>query len=323
MEKVVYLITSHIFPQQVVRLARAIKQSSPNSMVVIHHDRFGPRLQIPPDLDALVMPTPLAVQWGSFSQVEAFLQCTTWVAQKSAFDWLVNVSGQDYVTGNLELFERKLLKSPYDAFIEYFPVLEAPWPPGTGEGRYYYQYWSVPKVPCYHRLPEKLKSWLARCERALRRRKGKLVRFYRRPGRGGLFVGMRSLRHPFRNDFVCYGGSDWFNLSFKAVATLHEFVRRRPDVLDYYRKTAVPSESFVHTVLLNTAGLRISNELCRFIEWPDAESPSPRVFDVDDLPRIIGAGCAFARKFDPHKTQLLDALDAHRINNHRGSSLEL
>lgn len=66
----------------------------------------------------------------------------------------------------------------------------------------------------------------------------------------------------------------------------------------HYRRTALPTESFPHTVLHAEPGLRLSSDTRRFTSWPD-RSAHPAPLRVADLDRILSSGADFARKFDP------------------------
>jgi hypothetical protein len=65
----------------------------------------------------------------------------------------------------------------------------------------------------------------------------------------------------------------------------------------HYRRTALPTESFPHTVLHAEPGLRLSSDTRRFTSWPD-RSAHPAPLRVADLDRILSSDADFARKFD-------------------------
>jgi hypothetical protein len=62
-----------------------------------------------------------------------------------------------------------------------------------------------------------------------------------------------------------------------AVLAIDAFLKRRPEVLRYYRRTVHPSESFVQTVLANDASLRLSGDTRRYTGWGDRKPTGPRV----------------------------------------------
>jgi hypothetical protein len=128
----------------------------------------------------------------------------------------------------------------------------------------------------------------------------------------GRWLGVRAPRSPFGSRLVCHCGSDWFTLSRRAVAAVDAFVRTRPDVVRYYRRTLIPTESFVQTALANDASLRISGDYRRYTIWDAPHMRGPRILRVGDLHSILSSGAYFARKFDESVDRgVLDAIDEH------------
>jgi hypothetical protein len=125
----------------------------------------------------------------------------------------------------------------------------------------------------------------------------------------GTMLGRRA-RTPFSAALPCRRGPDWVTLSRRAVAALDDTARARPDLVRHYRRTLIPTESFAHTVLGATAGMRLSADTRRFSVWaPGAHRPD--VLGLGDLDRILASGADFARKFDMTvDAAVLDALDA-------------
>ena len=311
MAQFAYLIFSHTNPTQVLRLAKAIRRSSRFAHIVIHHDISKSRLHVPDGAQVHLIPNPVAVEWADFSQVEMFLHSTAWILEHLAFDWLVVISGQDYPVEPLADFEARLETSGQDAFAEHFPALTAAtWPKHTGERRYYFRYCRVPRIAHYYMLPESLKrrlngakSWFNDAQPFVTIRTG--------PRKIPTQVGLRRLRVPFNGDFVCYGGADWFNLNKKSVRKIHEFVIDHPRVVNHYRSTYLPSESFVPTILLNDPDLRVFNDSCRYVAWEGTSAASPRIIRASDLDKVFESRHPFARKFDENiDADVLDLLDA-------------
>ena len=311
MSKFAYLIVSHTNPAQVLRLARAIKRGSPSAHVVVHHDNSKSRLDLPADSSVHLLPDPVSVEWGGFSLVEMFLHSTAWMQEHLDFDWLVVVSGQDYPLQHLAAFEARLAASGKDGFLEYFPALgPAPWPNGTGKRRYYYRYIKLPSFPYYYLVPRALKDALARLKIWFCGSQS-FVSMQTSPRGLGTKLGLRRITTPFRDGFVCYGGADWVNLNRKSIQTIHRFVEANPEIVSYYRRTFIPSESFVQTILVNDRQMRVANDACRYIIWEQSASASPAVLRTGDLESMLASGQPFARKFDlAIDADVLDLLDA-------------
>lgn len=296
---IAYLITSHRLPRQLLRLASVLRSGSPGSQIVIHHDSRSCRVERAPleALGAAVIDPPSPVEWGQVSHLTMLLRCFSWLLEHTRFDWMVLLSGQDYPIRPVPDIERRLATAGVDAFIEAQPC-----PPPSGREadefalRYHFQWRQAP-------------HWATgRLAQAAARRSG-LFRVRSLP-RSGSWVGVRASASPFSPSFVCHRGSDWFSLSRDAVVALGRFSVERPDVLDYYRRTLIPTESFVQTVLANDPSLRLSASPNRYSIWDEPNMTAPRVLRSSDLDTLIGSGMDFARKFDEDVDRdVLDVLD--------------
>jgi Core-2/I-Branching enzyme len=299
--RVAYLITSYTLPTQVLRLARTLRRGSPEALIVLHHDHRGCAVDMRA-MDALGVrrvepPSPVA--WGEPSQLEMVLRCLQWLLQRNDFSWVVLLSGQDYPIRPVADIERSLAASGVDAFIEAQrverPTLSRRVPVDEFALRYYYRWRKLSSG-------EPRRTLLATAARAR-----PLFDLRRMPS--GTWVGVRALRTPFRPGFECHRGSDWFTLSRRAVGAVDRLVRAQPDVLDHYRRTLIPTESFVQTVLANERALRISGDYRRFSAWRSGAA-RPRVLTFADLPDMLASGADFARKFDETLDRtVLDEID--------------
>ncbi|PSN14664.1 hypothetical protein C7293_10675 [filamentous cyanobacterium CCT1] len=291
MPKILYLIASHTNPAQVARLARVLLHSSTDAQVLVHHD--GSKTPLLPDTFSgdrrvMIYPTPLKVQWGGWSVVELELRCLAWLSEKAVeFDWLILLSGQDYPIQPPAKLEQLLSQTSYDGFIEYFPADSPPesqwnWDYRLSLERYWFRYYPVP-AQCkwlFRKLyrPINWNPWL--------RLKG---------GRFGAKIALRRRTTPFSDTFRCYAGSQWHILNRSCIQYIHHFVSARSDIVDYYRHTMVPDESFFQTILVNNPDLNLCNDNLRYIAW---RPPYPAVMQNNDFATLIHSGKFFARKFD-------------------------
>ncbi|HKP20230.1 MAG TPA: beta-1,6-N-acetylglucosaminyltransferase [Thermoleophilaceae bacterium] len=93
---------------------------------------------------------------------------------------------------------------------------------------------------------------------------------------------------------------------------LEHVARADPELVRFFRRSAVPDESFFQTLLMNSplAGTLVNDDL-RYVDWSEG-GPSPRVLTSYDLERMVRSSALFARKFDPRvDAAVIDALDAH------------
>lgn len=324
----VYLLISHTNGPQVKRFAEAILGSSPAGVVVVLHAVDGEAPDLAPHVAAgraHVVPYGPPVRWGDFSLTAKVLYGMQWVREHTAMDWLVLLSGQDYLLRPLPALEASLAATEVDAFLSGAPIaggrpcgpvdcnlLQQPGPSCRRcERLYLYQYRPVPQGGLVGRLLRRATSWAAATSAEL-----PLLRLQAMPAQAGsqlVMMGIRAQRSPFNEGFQCAKGSLWFTASARAVATILDFCDTRADVLAYYRRTILPDESLFLTVWNNTPGLKVAPDSERFVNWLDVRSPSPAAIRAEDVERVVASGASFARKFDAAVDPLtLDLIDRYR-----------
>jgi hypothetical protein len=295
---VAYVVTSHRNPEQVLRLARALRTGSPNAPLLIHHDDQRSQLDVAAlaRLGGVELIRPsITVAWGWASHLDMLLRCFAWALEQVPFDWLTVLSGQDYPIRPLAEIERDLSGSQYDGYVEGHEVSAPRW---TRDGqdefsrRYFYNYRAI-------RDPG------AAARRAIAAMRPALVM---REMPWGLLLGRRCAA-PFSPALPCRRGSDWLSLSRRSVEVVVSAAQRMPELVRHYRQTVLPTESFPHTVLHAEPALRLSGDTRRFTSWP-SRSAHPSVLRVADLESILSSGADFARKFDLTIDQVvMDELD--------------
>lgn len=303
----VYLILSHGSGVQLPRLVHTLKCGSPDAAVVIHHDAKG---NLPTTIDTdinagILLVTPrIEVQWGEYSLLDAILSSLRFIATHFDFRWVSLISEQDYPAKPLHAIESELDMTPYDAFIRSTPVTWADY-----AARYYLQYFRLPRNPYDYRVPASIRTLTHRLRRIINTRQN-FMRF-----EGGLrgvsnYVGFRYRMAPFDGSFVCHKGSTWFAMSSKAINYLLKFEVDEPAVLDWYKRTWVPDESYFQTVLKNAESLNVCEDHRRFIKWDATHLAHPKTLTIADLPEILKSDKHFARKVDAMvDSVLLDELD--------------
>src|SRR5581483_3969286 len=310
---VVYLILSHSNPEQVVRLAARLLRDNDSAHVVVHHDYSRSHL----DASGLkagvdVLSHTQGIAWGSFELVLATLRSLAWVEENLDYKWLVFISGQDYPLRPLPEIQEFLLSSDSDGFIAKPRRVEYRFR-DEGGGR---DYWSARYFYRYYQLPPLRRSLSPAATKLVRnvevfiRSRQPLVFLWAMPDGKGTLVGLRSIRHPFRNGFECHCGSQWFTLSRTAIQTMLRVADERPDLLEYYRRTFIPDESFFNSLLLSRRELRIRFDSLRYVRMAPPWYAHPETLTADDLEPLTTSGAHFARKFDTRvDARILDELD--------------
>ena len=313
--KVLYLIQTHKNPEQIYRLVQIIRKSSLESHIVVIHDFSSCDLDIAP-LQNLPEVEVLRLNGkggrGDFSMIQGYLDSLDWLFSHNLdFDWLINITGQDYPTQPLSKIEKFLAETKYDGFLEYFEALSNsksnPWGVKEGGDRYLYKYWrSGVRIPLFdygHTLPGRILNRLG----AIFNNAQPFIRICW--AFDGLMIGLPA-NYPFDKKFICYGGSYFHTISRKCVQFLYDFTKENSNIVEYYKQTCVPVESFVQTVLLNSKLFNLCNDPKRYFDFYNSQNGSPRVLTVEDYPKLVHEDIHFARKFELEQdSTILDMLD--------------
>ncbi len=300
--RVCYFIQSHRDPEQIYRLVRTLRRGSPHSHILVQHNPAACELDWQPIQD-LPGVHRLDVPWRQVRanyncQVEPYLFAVDWLDRSGLdYDWLVNLTAQDYPVREIAQAEAFLRDADCDGFLRYWDVLSAgsPWSARKARARYWHKYW---------RLPAPAEPWL----RAIRAVTKILpLHFYLDYGP---LVGLRRLRSPFGPDLRCQGGWAWFSLRRRAVRYLRDELRSRPDLVRHYRGTVSPEESLVQTILVNAGEFKLCDDDLRYIDYRGAVKGSPRTLGADDFELLAAGPFHYARKFDlAVDATILDRID--------------
>jgi hypothetical protein len=310
---VCYFIQTHRDPELIYRLVRTLRAGSADATIVVqHHARdfeldWRPLEGLPGVRRFFARGAQLRSDFSC--QVEPYLDAIDWLDREGIdYEWLVNLTGQDYPVQPVARIEAFLRASRADAYLRYWDVLspESPWSRRKARARYWHRYW---------RLPDR---WAPRL-RALRFLTAVLpIHFYLVYGP---WVGVRRLRTPFHGGFRCHGGWAWFSLRRHVARYLCEFLREHPEVEAHYRRTVTSEESIVPTILANASGFRLVNDDLRYIDYSRAVAGAPRVLTTADLPTLASGRYHFARKFDlAVDREVLDRIDVELLGTRTAAS---
>ncbi|WP_344737793.1 beta-1,6-N-acetylglucosaminyltransferase [Microbacterium awajiense] len=284
-----YVVTSYVNPTQVIRLLGRLRADSPDSRLIVSHDRKmpSPALSALEDVGAELVMTATPVTWGDDSYLRSQLAVIDY-ADLAATDWLTMLTGQDYPLRPLADYERSLVVSGADMALEEPEHID----PDIDLLLHRYRTRA-------HRMPH----WVDRhrIHQVVKHLPG--LTLSREPRGLPPYLLRKRLRTPFSPGFRLRKGADQFALSGRASARL---LAAPPHLLRYYSHTRIPSESYIHTVLRNDPTLVNLPGMIHFTRW--GSSPHPEWLTVDDLDEMTSSDKWFARKFhedDP----VLDALD--------------
>ena len=273
-----YIICAHTQPGQLVRLVRRLRGGGAH--FYIHVDKRVPgsvMREVERDLgldeDVRLLPRHRCY-WASFSLVEAVLEgVEALLADPVGVDYGVLLTGQDYPLRPAGVIERRLEEAGGRSFLSHWP----------SAGRF------LARVEQWHFNGELGGRRVRVPNRLLPLRIGRT-----------LPVGLEA-----------FTGSAHWCLSRESLELVAGLLNDRPEVGEFFRRSAVPDESFFQTILLSSPlAPTIVNDDLRYIDWSGG-GDSPRVLTVDDLGSMLESGDLFARKFDPEvDARVLDELDA-------------
>jgi hypothetical protein len=313
--RLLFLIQSHRDPDQIARLARVLRTGCPGSIILISHDCRAQSLSR--SLwkgDSKIHVIPGRGGRGDFNILDGYLAATRWLSDhKIDYDWITNLSGQDYPVSSLADFSRELSQTSHDGFLQHFDVLKqdpqemAPtvWPPRYGYEHYYFQ---------YTKLTDDL-SLAARAALRIPRLAIEHLTELRIKTAYGLMIGRPAKRPPFAAEFRCYAGSYWHTIRRRCVDYLLDFCETRSPVVEYFRKVLIPDESFVQTVLANHQDFRFANDNRRYVDMRRSRRGHPKILTDIDIPQFAGRRYVFARKFEwKSGPTLFDKLDGYALD---------
>jgi hypothetical protein len=304
-----YLILSHKSPPQIEALARRILQLSPTAHVVVHHDRKADPLPWdgrPPSRVHLVERT--TVEWGGWSIVDATLRMIRFAHEQLHSRWMTVISGEHWPVTDLAAWESKVLASGVDALMP-AEVLPARLHFGTRDAdanrdlaRCWLRWFRVrrPRSAAVQKglsALSKISNFthpLFKLEFSLRNE--------------SWFVGVPRRRKLVRS-WDLYKGSEWLALSARSAGVLLHTDQR---VESWFRRSHIPDESYVQSVLHRDAALAIDGSI---VTWVPPQPPTPTpgwmLLKAPELPLVSASGAAFARKLDPDRNpEVMAALDA-------------
>jgi hypothetical protein len=250
--------------------------------------------------------------YGDFSHLDRYFAAVDWLdAHGVEYDWLENISGQDYPLRPIAEIERTLATTDVDGFLLYAPVFPDRAPPGADPGagkrlcapwdaamRYQYRHWWFGKP-----TPAK-QRWLRPLMAV------NLTQSRVRLSLAFSTIGLRRGNTIFTDDFVCYGGWFFCTLSAACVRYARDFARDNPDVLKFFRTVLAPEEVFLQTVLVNSGQFTFEPDSKRYIDMTASRNNHSKTLGVADLDAMLASGAHWARKFDPEYDEaVLDLLD--------------
>lgn len=291
---IAYLLLAHGNPAHLQRLIARLRSDGTAFFIHVDQKADGHAFTHLASADVTLVPAPVAVHWGDFSQVEAILLLMKTALAAGPFTRLVLLSGVDYPLWPTASINAFFAAQPDAEYINLVPM------PCAAAGKPLARlnmYTLRPTLSPLHRLVLRvlLKARIMPRQRDHARALGSLTP---------------------------YGGSTWWALTRGACTYLVDYVARNPRLVRFFEGTQYADETFLHTILGNSPFMANVRRNLTYTDWSaGGASPAPMAarhvdyfrshtqFPADD---VYGSGpMIFARKFSDSDAALLQAMDAH------------
>jgi Core-2/I-Branching enzyme len=289
-----YVIGSYGPTWRLNRLVEHLNAASPKAQVVIMRDRKAPPLGAL-SANCEVHLTPRPVTWGDDSHLIGILDVLSRIRAKPS-DWITLLSEQSYPIRHISSYERAVLETDSDCWLEQSITSN----PNRDSllNRYHSRSLQLP----FSSAPRGRNLWL-RAGRLINRLLPLALDYANRPG---IPVRVRVPRRkaPFTEAMPLRMGSDWFAANGKAIARLLDPGHQK--MLTYFCSTFLPSEAYIHTVLLAQSDLVCRDLATHFVKF---EGAHPMELGIDEIATARKSGYWFARKLaDPELLAILDGI---------------
>lgn len=283
MAQIAYILLCHKDPDAIVRQAERL--TAAGDVMVIHFDARGCPTEFQKIQTALAENASVAFSrrrvrcgWGEWSLVEATLQALeTGLAAFPYATHLYMLSGDCMAIKTAEYVHRFLDENDAD-FIESFDFFDSDWiKTGMKEDRLIYR----------HFFNERKNKTLFYLSVTIQKRLG--------------------LGRKIPADVQVQIGSQWWCLRRRTVEALLDFVRERRDVVQFFRSTWIPDETFFQTLvrhLIPETEIRVRT--LTFLMFSDYGMPVTFYNDHYDL--LLGQDFLFARKISSDAEELKSRL---------------
>ncbi|MEH2404124.1 beta-1,6-N-acetylglucosaminyltransferase [Nostoc sp.] len=293
--KIAYVILAHKYPEQLVRLI--YKLNTDDVSFFLHIDKKADdkfyhqvltQLKNFPNVSFIKR---YHLTWGSFDIVRASLEGIKSIVETGTyFDYVIHLSGQDYLIKSNEQIKKFFKENQGKEFITYFPLPYALWYGGLTRLECWYIRWNN-KI---YRIPEK------------REFKSRINSFLY-----SLLLLLVPKRRKFPEGFALYGGSAFWCLTGECIKWINDFVKQNPKFVNRFNYTFCPDELFYQILIVNSPFQeKIINTSLTYLEWTIDYSGHPKTLEKNDFEKIRESEKLFARKFDMTiDPDILDMID--------------
>ncbi|WP_208347035.1 DUF5928 domain-containing protein [Pseudaestuariivita rosea] len=283
MAKIAYIILCHKDPDAII--AQAKRLTAVGDYVAIHFDARTPkpayqklRSELADNNNVVFATKRVKCGWGEWSLVQATINALQVAAQSfPRATHFYMISGDCMPIKSAEYIRTFLDQRDVD-YVESFDFFESDWiKTGIREERLTYR----------HFFNERNRKWLFYKSFELQKRFG--------------------LKRDIPKDLQVMIGSQWWCLRRSTIEQILTFIRKRPDIIRFFKTTWIPDETFFQTLVRHLVSRdEIDCRTPTFLMFSDYGMPI--TFYNDHYTLLLGQDCLFARKISPEATELKDKL---------------
>jgi hypothetical protein len=299
-----FVLVTHNNPDQTLFLCERLNRMFADPPIAIHHDfsqtaisteRFPANVRF--------VENWVRTGWGNLSVIDALLAAVRTLYDTADPDWFVSLSAVDYPIQTADFILRELRESDVDIYLDTRPLKnlgKLVRNQALGEQSFRHPMWQQLGFNRYAAIPLLNRKTAVRLNIA--------IETFCLP-----FNYLIRRLTPFGNGVQPYGGDAWFTANRRVAHVLLEQTPLWKKLHHHYRNRIVPEESFYHTLVGNTPGLKICTDNKRYTDWRGCFA-HPRTLGREDFPRLLQSTHHFARKFkfDPEVLRELDEAVAQK-----------
>lgn len=245
-------------------------------------------------------------EWGTFSLVQAVLECMEMVSRDHKDGYVVLLSGADYPIKSRSHIREFLTSHSDSVFIRAGKLPRKDWFEG-----------GLPRLTdCVFHLGGRRMALIKPYAFSLQNLKSYIkIAIYKPsslPGAISVWFKRRELGIP---GFEHYGGEFWFGAPMFSILNCQEFLRDNPQCVPFYKEGCHPDELFFNSLLVQDVRANINLDSClRYIHWDYTRAEQPTTFTMSDkellVPMLEKEDMLFARKFSVERdAEILDFVD--------------
>lgn len=274
--RIAYLIQCHKNAEQVNLLVAALDDAQ--SDFYIHVDKKSDiQREIAQAKNVYLVSDEnrIDVRWGQISQVEATLQLIKKVVDsREVYDYVWLMSGQDLPIKPKSYIRDFLMRNSGSNFISVVQPGSKAYQRYIKRNSIYYPHWLIDnRMPL--RIAKKTYTLVT----------------------GGTYYTFNWAARKSPSEIQFHFGSSWWTLSYDCVCYILHYVCEHPEILEFFKHTVCPDESFFQTIVMNSPFKTTQKNNLTFVDWSEGKR-NPKTFGVVDYNKLMSTEHLFARKFD-------------------------